>query len=85
MEYKPGYLLNGQERKLVGGTSLEIYAAQPHKPCVVIDEKMSVEDCNRERMKFGFFPTDIGRYWGKEGGVNVSFEPLDLNPNSPKY
>ena len=69
----------------MGFTAGDIYLEKPYTPMVVIDEDLSVEECNKLRMQLGCIPA-LALSWGKpffEGEQKL--EPLDLDPFSSTY
>lgn len=77
-------ILTAQEHELMGSSIEDEYKSQPYKPECVIDNKLTVEECNQERRKRRTIP-DLGQYFGRRGFADISLEELDLDPNSISY
>ena len=82
-------LMTYQESCIIGSTTHEKYVEQPYTPEVVIEELLSVEECDKLRQ----FGEDKGRlfsalvgYWKIPGFFGVAtLERLDLDPKSQTY
>src|SRR3989344_1723936 len=82
-------LMTYQESCIIGSTTHEKYVEQPYTPEVVIEELLSVEECDKLRQ----FGEDKGRlfsalvgYWKIPSFFGVAtLERLDLDPKSQTY
>ncbi|MBR9703847.1 hypothetical protein GOV12_00410 [Candidatus Pacearchaeota archaeon] len=78
-------LLTVQEHKFVGGSVFET-CKSPYIPVAVLDERLSVEECNKRRHSYKECQVSTAFLWGvsKVNG-NMSLEELNLDEKSPEY
>ena len=82
-------ILTAQEHKLFGGGVPDKYEKKPYTPMAIIDEELSVEECNRlrkEKEKSDPIEGAFVGYWGVRGlSGRITLEHLVLDKNSPYY
>jgi len=81
-------LYTAQEHALFGSNLEDCHLADPYKPQAVIENIISIEECNqlRQKREEGKLKGVLAGYWGKPGTLGTStLEALCLNKSSPDY